>query len=58
MFLQCPDQFVVVNCDEGIFEDILELLLVVEIDVDGIVEVGSFIDGLVCCFNFGPSNLV
>ena len=58
MFLQCPDQFVVVNCDKGIFEDVLELLLMVEIYVDGIVEVGSFIDDLVCCFNLVSSNLV
>ena len=53
MFLQCPDQFVVVNRDEGIFEDILELFLVVKIDVNGLVEVGSFIDGLACCFDSG-----
>ena len=52
MFLQSPDQFIVVNCDEGIFEDVLELFLMVELDVDGLVEVRRIIDGLACCFNF------
>ena len=52
MFLQCLDQFVVVNRDEGIFKDTLEILFVVKIDVDGLVGIGRFIDGLACCFDF------
>ena len=57
MFLQFPDQFVVVNCDEGIFEDVLELSLMVEINVDGFVEFRRFIDGLACRFNFDVIQL-
>ena len=53
MFCEGTDEFKVGDVHLGVREDLLQLLLTFVVDVDGGIEVGTFIDGLAGVFNLG-----
>ena len=53
MFCEGPDEFRFGGVHLGVREDFLQLLLTFVVDVDGGIEVGTFLDGLTGVFNFG-----
>ena len=53
MFCKGTDEFRVGDVHLGVREDFLHLLLTYVVDVDGEIEVGTFIDGLAGVFDFG-----
>ena len=52
MFCEGTDEFRVGDVHLGVREDFLKLLLAFVVDVDGGIEVGTFVDGLTGVFNF------
>ena len=52
MFCEGTDEFRVGDVHLGVREDFLKLLLEFVVDVDGGIEVGTFVDGLTGVLNF------
>ena len=53
MFCEGTDKFRVGDVHLGVREDLLQLLLTFVVDIDGGIEVGTFIDRLAGVFDFG-----
>ena len=53
MFCKGTDEFRVGDAHLSVREDFLKLLLTFVVDVDGGIEVGTFVDGLTGVFDFG-----
>ena len=53
MFCEGTDEFRVGDVHLGVRENFLQLLLMFVVDVDGGIEVRTFVDGLAGVFDFG-----